>query len=67
MAIDDNVQEAYRLYATKKNPGYSTFIDEQTITAGYGKLNVSGDWEFPLIIDQDSLKIVPYDEVLYGK
>lgn len=32
----------------KKKPSYSTFIDEDTITMGYGKLYEIGDFKYPL-------------------
>lgn len=53
-----NIFEAYRRYKSGERPSYSTFIDEQTLTAGYGQLHPSGSWEFPLHVDQTTHKIV---------
>ena len=36
------------IYLTGKKPNCSTFIDEVSITAGYGKLNDLGDWQYSL-------------------
>lgn len=51
--------EAYRRYELGITPSYSTFIDEITITAGYGELDRVGSFEFPLMVDQETLKIIP--------
>jgi hypothetical protein len=36
------------IYLTGKKPSCSTFIDEVSITAGYGQLNDFGDWQYSL-------------------
>lgn len=36
------------LQAADVRPKCSTFIDDETITPGYGRLDEFGDWEFPL-------------------
>jgi hypothetical protein len=36
------------LEAAGVRAGCSTFIDDETITLGYGKLDEFGSWEFPL-------------------
>ena len=36
------------LYGLGKKPMTSTFIDEEHITMGYGKLHSIGTWEYPL-------------------
>lgn len=35
-------------YFTGQKPSISTFIDEETITMGYGNLNSMGWFEYPL-------------------
>lgn len=39
---------AYFLYCVGKTPAVSTFIDEDTITMGYGHCDKLGDFKFPL-------------------
>lgn len=39
---------AYILYCIGQKPYTSTFIDEDTITMGYGKLDGIGEFEYPL-------------------
>ena len=39
---------AQAMLAAGVKPGYSTAIDEVTITRGYGELDANGFWEFPL-------------------
>jgi hypothetical protein len=36
------------LHAAGVHPMVSTFIDDETITHGYGELDGYGDWEFPV-------------------
>ena len=35
-------------FAMGEKPRFSTFIDEETVTAGYGELDDHGWWEYPL-------------------
>lgn len=49
-------REAIKRFLSGEKPSFSHDIADQ-ITAGYGKLGVYGDWEFPLTVDQDTLKI----------
>ena len=39
---------AVAMYSIGKKPNCSTFIDEVSITAGYGKLNSIGDFQYDL-------------------
>ena len=39
---------AVAMYSIGKKPSCSTFIDEVSITAGYGKLNSIGDFQYNL-------------------
>lgn len=55
----NNTREAYRRFNAGEKPCFSTFIDEVTITAGYGKLDFSGEWEYPLHVNQDTFQILP--------
>ena len=36
------------LYKIGRKPHVSTFVDEETITMGYGKLDFDGLFQFPL-------------------
>lgn len=37
------------LHAAGARPSVSTFIDDETITHGYGRLSEFGDWEYPVL------------------
>lgn len=52
------MEHAYDLYEQGVKPSYSCNIAD-VITAGYGKLDYCGEWEFPLIVDQETLKVLP--------
>ena len=54
----DAIGMAYALYDGGWTPSYSTLIDGKTISCGYGKLDYAGDYEFPLVIDQKTLKVI---------
>lgn len=56
--MTDEQKEAYRLFESGVKPSFSTFIDEVTITAGYGELDSSGSFEYPLSVDQETLEII---------
>lgn len=47
---------AHLLYKSGKKPTFSTNI-ANVITAGYGKLDSIGEFEFPLEVDQETLQI----------
>lgn len=51
-----NQDKAYEMYKAGEKPTYSHGICE-SVTAGYGKLDDYGYWEFPLIVDQHTLEI----------
>lgn len=44
----NNMLIAHLLYNLGKKPECSTFIDEDTITMGYGRMDSLGDFQFPL-------------------
>lgn len=48
--------EAIRRFRDGEKPSYSTGICE-SITAGYGRLDQYGYWEFPLPVNQETLEI----------
>lgn len=52
--------EAYRRFKDGVVPTYSTGICEST-TAGYGKLDDNGYWEFPLYVNQKTFAITLVD------
>lgn len=56
---DADKVEAYRRFDNGEKPSYSTFIDEVTITAGYGNLDSAGMFQYPLAVDQETLAILP--------
>ncbi len=51
-----NQEIAYEKHESGEPPKYSTGICG-SITAGYGRLDDYGYWEYPLIVDQVSLEI----------
>lgn len=54
----DNLETAQEMYANNTKPvRYSRGICD-TITAGYGRFDVYGYYEFPLEVDQDTLEII---------
>lgn len=48
--------EALRLWNSWRHPGFSVNIAGQ-ITAGYGRLDPGGDWQFPLYPGKDYLEL----------
>lgn len=58
--FNHNQEVAYEKYKSGEEPKYSKGICE-AVTAGYGKLDNYGYWEYPLIVDQVTLEI----ETLY--
>lgn len=56
---NQNRDEAYRRHGNGEKPSYSTFIDGVTTTAGYGDLDSAGSFQYPLYVDQKTLKILP--------
>ena len=48
LSEDYATRHAVRLYRLGKKPSCSTFIDGISITAGYGKLESYGDFQYPL-------------------
>lgn len=54
---------AYERFYYGEKPSYSIGICGQT-TAGYGKLDSYGYWEFPLDVDQETLRIIPPTEII---
>lgn len=52
-----NREQAYHWYEQGYPPTFSTGICGTT-TAGYGILDEFGYWQYPLIVDQDTDKIV---------
>lgn len=57
MTYEEQVAKAYELYFAGVKPSYSTGICE-SITAGYGKLDYLGYFEYPLEVDQDTWHII---------
>lgn len=54
----NNMEEAYRRYNSgDKDYCYSHDIGDN-ITAGYGNLDWGGEFEFPLLVDQETFKII---------
>lgn len=58
------IVEAYKRFFSGKKPDYSTSIDEETVTAGYGELDYAGEFEFPLDVDQETYRIVAPDWIV---
>lgn len=52
-----NEQYALFLFSSGVAPTYSTGICD-SVTAGYGKLDQLGYFEFPLIVDQNTYEII---------
>ena len=61
LALYVNTEEAYKRLAKGEQPGYSTGICEG-ITAGYGNLDESGYWEFPLVIDEETNDVMSWED-----
>lgn len=55
--FEANRKKAYGYYESGITPCFSTGICE-SVTAGYGRLDFYGYWEYPLVVDQNNLKIV---------
>ena len=55
-SMPDNQVEAFRRFESGEKPSYSTGICE-SITAGYGKCDYYGYFEFPLYVNQETLEI----------
>lgn len=53
--------EAYKRYDSGEKPMYSRGICDY-ITAGYGKLDAYGYWEFPLVVNQEDYTIISMKE-----
>lgn len=53
----DAMSQAYVWYREGKLPSYSSGICE-SLTAGYGRLDELGYWEFPLNVSQDGAATV---------
>lgn len=58
--FEKNRQEAYRRYEAGEKPSFSTGICE-SITAGYGRLDEYGYWEFSLYVENESMEILPLE------
>jgi hypothetical protein len=50
----------YYVYGSGCAPSFSSGICE-SVTAGYGRLDYYGYWEYPLIVDQETLRIIPLE------
>ena len=55
------LKEGYRRYLSGENPTYSTSISGLT-TAGYSKLDFCGEFEFPVVVDQETFKVIELKE-----
>lgn len=55
-----NRKEAYALYIAGHSPNFSKGICD-SVTAGYGRLDYYGYWEYPLIVDQKTLRVLPME------
>lgn len=53
--------EAYKRLARGEKPSFSHDLNDE-ITAGFGKLDWSGEWEYPLVVDQESYQIIPFEK-----
>lgn len=58
--FEANLKKAYEFYDSGCSPNFSSGICE-SVTAGYGRLDYYGYWEYPLIVDQETLKILPLE------
>lgn len=53
----ENCEKAKQMYKEGQPPSYSSGICE-SITAGYGRLDEYGYWEYPLMVDQKTQRII---------
>ena len=58
--FEANRKKAYEYYESWTTPCFSTGICG-SVTAGYGRLDFYGYWEYPLFVDQNNLKVVPLE------
>lgn len=58
--FQQNRQKAYEKLKSGEPYGFSNGICE-SVTAGYGRLDYYGYWEYPLIVDQVTLQIIPLE------
>ena len=59
MTDNSVIKAAYRRFEAGELPQFETTPDESEITAGYGVCGEDGRFEFPLVVDQNSLEIIP--------
>ena len=59
---EENKERAYLRFRNGEEPSFSGGICG-TVTAGYGRLDLYGYWEFPLDVDQDTLNILPHKDI----
>jgi hypothetical protein len=52
-----DIAKAYKFYSQGISPTYSTGICG-LVTAGYGELDCYGYFEFPLKVNQETMKII---------
>ena len=65
--LDESVLEAYKRYGKGEKPTWSTGICE-SLTAGYGKCDDYGYFEFPLVISETTSEILSWEEyTAYGE
>jgi hypothetical protein len=57
--FEENKKEAIKRFENGERPSYSTGICE-SVTAGYGRLDDYGYWEYPLPVNQKTFKIITY-------
>ena len=55
-------KEAYRRFESGEKPSFSHDLSDE-ITAGYGKLEWDGTWQYPLEVDQETFKVIPVENI----
>lgn len=62
--MHDDVIEAYRRFNNGEIPYFSTGICE-SITAGFGECDEYGYFQYPLVVDQKTYKVVELKDVQF--